>query len=80
MGPCWGWALPCAAEAVRTSCSWSILKLMHVSIYGGGDACIDRVNGAGTKGVNAVPHTCDRDSAKCLSFSGHLEIFANEGP
>jgi hypothetical protein len=36
-------SLPCAAEAVRTSCSWSILKLMHASINAGGDACIDRV-------------------------------------
>jgi hypothetical protein len=37
-----GGPMPCAAEAVRTSCSWSILKLMHASINAGGDACIDR--------------------------------------
>jgi hypothetical protein len=33
----------CAAGAVRTSCSWAILKLMHVSINAGGDACIGRL-------------------------------------
>jgi hypothetical protein len=43
-GPCCHrWPL-CAAGAVRDSPSWAILKLMHVSIYAGGDACIDRVN------------------------------------
>jgi hypothetical protein len=31
---------PCAAGAVRTSCSWAILKLMHVSINAGG--CMHR--------------------------------------
>ena len=34
---------PCAAGAVRTSCSWAILKLMHASINAGGDACIGRL-------------------------------------
>jgi hypothetical protein len=32
----------CAAGAVRTSCSWAISKVMHVSINAGGDACIGR--------------------------------------
>ena len=29
MGPSWGWAMTCAAGAVRDSRSWAILRLMH---------------------------------------------------
>jgi hypothetical protein len=41
----WRLPSPCAAAAVRDFPSWSILKLMHVPIYAGGAACIDRVTG-----------------------------------
>jgi hypothetical protein len=52
--------MSCAAGAVRTSCSWAILKLMHVSINAGGDACIDRVNGPSATAINGQRHGSNR--------------------
>jgi hypothetical protein len=56
----------CAAGAVRTSCSWAILKLMHASINAGGDACIGRVNGPSATAINGST-PCDHP---CFSSAG----------
>jgi hypothetical protein len=73
-GPSWGWAMSCAAGAVRTSCSWGILKLMHASINAGG--CMHR---SGQQAPAQQPSTVNSMRSPLFLVRGFVQGF-NSAP